>query len=227
MEAEKIVQGIYMIAGGDISSPEDASAFILDCSGELCMIDCGAGKSAAYIVENIEETDLHPSKITNLILTHCHVDHIGAASYLKEKYDVRVAAHDLDSEAIETGDPRRTASGWYGIRLPGVKVDTRLTGKNGAIDIGNRRIKWLHTPGHTPGSIAVYVDDHGQRILFGQDIHGPFDSDFDSDIIKWRESMADLIELEADILCEGHFGIFSPKEKVRKYIQSYLDRYAG
>jgi hypothetical protein len=34
-----------------------------------------------------------------------------------------------------------------------------------------------------------------------------------------------LLDLEADILCEGHFGIFQPKEKVRKYIERYLEEY--
>ncbi len=225
MESEKISQGIYMVGGSDISNPEDASVFIVDCGSELCMIDCGAGKSAGFIIENIEETGLNVSKIKTLILTHCHVDHIGAATFFKEKYQARVLAHSLDSDAIESGDPKKTASNWYGVRLPGTRVDVRLEGPDGMIEIGDRKINWLHTPGHTPGSIVVYIDEAGQRILFGQDIHGPFHPDFDSDILKWRESMGKVLRLEADILCEGHFGIFSPGERVKKYIQSYLDNY--
>jgi hypothetical protein len=38
--------------------------------------------------------------------------------------------------------------------------------------------------------------------------------------------MEKVLQLEADILCEGHFGIFSPGERVKKYIQSYLDNYS-
>jgi glyoxylase-like metal-dependent hydrolase (beta-lactamase superfamily II) len=225
MESEKIAHGIYMVGGADISNPEDASVFIVDCGSELCMIDCGAGKSAGFIIENIEETGLNPSKIKTLMLTHCHVDHIGALTYFKEKYQARVLAHSLDSDAIESGDSQKTASSWYGIRLPETKVNIRLEGSGGVFETGNRKINWLHTPGHTPGSIVIYIDAEGQRILFGQDIHGPFHSDFDSDILKWRESMEKVLDLEADILCEGHFGIFSSRERVKKYIQSYLDNY--
>jgi metallo-beta-lactamase class B len=227
MESEKIAQGIYMVGGADISSPEDASSFVIDCGEELCLIDCGAGKSARWIKENIEETGLDPNKLSTLILTHCHVDHIGAVSYFKEKYQVKVLAHSLDSDAIESGDSQKTASNWYGVSLPKTNIDIRLEGSRGMLEIGNRKINWLQTPGHTPGSIVVYIDTAGQRILFGQDIHGPFHPDFNSDISKWRESMGEVLKLEADILCEGHFGIFSPMEKVKKYIQSYLDNYAG
>jgi glyoxylase-like metal-dependent hydrolase (beta-lactamase superfamily II) len=226
MESERIAQDIFMVGGADISGPEDASSFVIDCGEELCLIDCGAGKSARSIVENIEETGLDPDKLSTLILTHCHVDHIGAATFFKDKYNTRLIAHSLDSDAIESGDPRKTASSWYGVRLPMTKVDTRLEGPGGTLEICSRKINWLHTPGHTPGSIVIYVESEGKRILFGQDIHGPFHQDFDSDTSKWRESMGEVLGLEADILCEGHFGIITPNEKVRRYIQSYLDNYA-
>ena len=61
--------------------------------------------------------------------------------------------------------------------------------------------------------------------MFGQDIHGPFNREWGSDIDQWRRSMERLLELEADILCEGHFGIFEPAHQVRQYIESYLRRY--
>ncbi len=227
MESEKIAQGIYMVGGGDISNPEDASVFVIDCGDELCMIDCGAGRSARFIVGNIEETGLDPSRLSSLLLTHCHVDHIGALSFFREKYKLKVYSHNLDADAIESGDPKKTASTWYGVKLPRTRVDFRLKEAEGIIDIGKRKINWLHTPGHTPGSVVFYIDDQGQRILFGQDIHGPFHRDFDSDISMWRESMEKVIALESDILCEGHFGIIKPAERVKNYIQGYLDTNAG
>jgi glyoxylase-like metal-dependent hydrolase (beta-lactamase superfamily II) len=39
--------------------------------------------------------------------------------------------------------------------------------------------------------------------------NGPFHVDFGLDIMQWRESMEKLLDLKADILCEGHFGIFT------------------
>jgi hypothetical protein len=42
----------------------------------------------------------------------------------------------------------------------------------------------------------------------------------------WRESMKKLLTLEADILCEGHFGVFQPAAEVQRFIEGYLKRYS-
>jgi hypothetical protein len=67
---------------------------------------------------------------------------------------------------------------------------------------------------YTPDSIVVHLGRGAQRILFGQDIHGPFHVDFGLDIMQWHESMKKLLDLKADILCEGHLGIYSPRNRV-------------
>ena len=53
-------------------------------------------------------------------------------------------------------------------------------------------------------------------------IHGPFASVFGSDIGVWRKSMHDLIALSADILCEGHYGVFRGEQAVREFIEDHL-----
>ncbi len=93
--------------------------------------------------------------------------------------------------------------------------------------IGEGRIVCLHTPGHTPGSISIILDRDGKRVLFGQDIHGPFADSFGSDLLAWRKSMEVLLGLQADILCEGHFGVVRPETEVERYIQNYLTVYGA
>ena len=46
--------------------------------------------------------------------------------------------------------------------------------------------------------------------------------DFNSNIDDWANSMKILISKEADILCEGHYGVYQPKEEVEKYIRGQL-----
>ncbi|MFY9399353.1 MAG: MBL fold metallo-hydrolase [Desulfomonilia bacterium] len=228
MAAETICEGVYLVGGASLSHFEDAMAFAVECSGELVLIDSGAGRGARALEMNIRSIAGGTAKPSTLILTHCHVDHIGSAKHLRDAFGCRVLAHELDAGAIETGDPALTAASWYGIALPKTPVDRRLKGDHEIITAADgQEFHCLHTPGHTPGSISVYLDRGGKRVLFGQDIHGPFSDEFNSDIALWRESMERLLELEADILCEGHFGIFTGKDRVRRYIQDYLDRYAG
>jgi glyoxylase-like metal-dependent hydrolase (beta-lactamase superfamily II) len=223
--AEIIAEGIYLIGGPNISRSDDATVFIVDFDSELVMIDAGAGGSSRILQKNMEALGLNPKAISTLILTHCHIDHIGSAPWFRDQFGCRIVMHDLDADAVEQGDPVMTAANWYETTFPPTRVDRRLTGAHVIIRFGEQELHCLHTPGHTPGSMAVYLDRAGKRILFGQDVHGPFMSSFRSNIEDWKQSMESLIALQADILCEGHFGIFQPRDKVEQYIRSYLRQY--
>jgi glyoxylase-like metal-dependent hydrolase (beta-lactamase superfamily II) len=222
---EEIITGVYLIGGSGITSADDAAIYLIDFAGTLVLIDTGAGKSFSQIVRNIEMLGLNPDNISNLILTHCHIDHIGSAPFFKNQYGIKVLIHELDAKAMETGDSLKTAANWYGTTFPPTKVDRKLSGSHEILKFGKEELHCLHTPGHTPGSISLYLDREGKRVLFGQDIHGPFHAAFGSDIEAWKKSMQNLLTLDADILCEGHFGIFQPKDKVRGYIERYLEEY--
>jgi glyoxylase-like metal-dependent hydrolase (beta-lactamase superfamily II) len=225
INSEEIIRGVYFIGGPNITSADDAAIYLIDFGPGLVMIDSGAGRSSRQIVRNIEMLGLNPADISRLILTHCHIDHIGSAPFFREKFRTKILIHDLDARALETGDSIKTAVDWYDTTFPPTAIDQKLNGPGDAITIGEEELHWLHTPGHTPGSISLYLDRDGKRILFGQDIHGPFHRAFGSDIEAWKNSMRALLALEADILCEGHFGIFQPKEKVIDYIERYLEEY--
>jgi glyoxylase-like metal-dependent hydrolase (beta-lactamase superfamily II) len=189
------------------------------------LIDAGAGKSFSQIVRNIEMLGLNPANLSCLILTHCHIDHIGSAPFFKKQFGTKILIHELDAKAVESGDSLKTAASWYGTTFPPMAVDRKLKGERETFNFGREELHCVHTPGHTPGSISLYLDRAGKRVLFGQDIHGPFHRDFESDIEAWKKSMQTLLALNADILCEGHFGIFQSQECVRDYIERYLEEY--
>ncbi|NPU84121.1 MAG: MBL fold metallo-hydrolase [Syntrophaceae bacterium] len=220
--AETIWDGIWLVGGPDVSRSDDAAVFVIDFHGELVMIDSGAGGSSKVLQRNIEQAGLDPKAISTLILTHCHIDHIGSAPFFRDQFNCKILIHELDTEALEAGDPVRTAANWYETDFPPTRVDRRLKGEEEVLTFGGEELHCLHTPGHTPGSIVVWLDRNGKRVLFGQDIHGPFMSAFRSNINDWRASMKKILALEPDILCEGHFGIFEPKEQVAAYIHRYL-----
>lgn len=221
-----IQKKVYQIGGSDMSHHQDASVFLVDVGNrETVMIDCGAGKSFDALITNMEALGFAPQIMRALILTHCHIDHIGSAAKFKSEFNPEIVAHEGDVDAIEGRNPAPTAASLYGVDYKPVHVDQILKGEKETLTIGDVDFHCLHTPGHTPGSISIYCDFDGTRILFGQDIHGPFDVTFGSDIQEWKDSMEKLLALEADILCEGHFGTYQPKGKVRAYIEGYLRRY--
>ena len=188
-------------------------------SETLILIDAGAEPSSGHrILDNVLASSFELDRVSHLLLTHGHVDHIGGVKTIVERTGCHVVCHEGDAEAIRTGDPFRTASSWYGVSLPHIEPDIVLVGDSGKISA----LEWIHVPGHTPGSIALTFASPDGLVLFGQDIHGPFSPDFDSDIDLWAESMRRLIALNADILCEGHFGVYRGADRVRRFIESHL-----
>lgn len=222
---QEIIRGVYLVGGSYMTQADDAAIYLVDFSGDLVLIDAGAGSSTGQIVRNIEMLGLDPHHVSHLILTHCHIDHIGSAPFFQSHYGTKLLIHELDAPPVESGDSIRTAANWYETSFPPTKIDRKLKGDHEILQIGMEELHCLHTPGHTPGSISIYLDRGGKRVLFGQDIHGPFHKAFGSNIEDWKKSMHLLLELDADILCEGHFGIFQPKERVREYIERYLEDY--
>jgi glyoxylase-like metal-dependent hydrolase (beta-lactamase superfamily II) len=190
--------------------------------GALVLIDCGAGPGWPRIRDEMVSVGLQPEQVHTLVLTHGHVDHIGAAHRVRAMSGCRVVAHQGDLGAIQSGDPVRTAAAWYDLELPGCPVDHVMTGERETLSFPRGDLALIHAPGHTPGSLVALTILGDRRVLFGQDIHGPFHPDFGSDLARWRESMATILALEADLLCEGHFGVFQPAARARRFIEGQL-----
>jgi glyoxylase-like metal-dependent hydrolase (beta-lactamase superfamily II) len=157
-----------------------------------------------------------------LLLTHCHFDHTGGAQAVKDEYGCRIVAHELDAMYLESGDNRVTGAVWYGARLEPFCIDTRLQGQESTLSIGSGTVTAIHCPGHSPGSVVYTTHIDGQLILFGQDIHGPVHSELLSDEKQYLDSLAKILNLKADLLLEGHFGIIETKHEVGEFIQSCI-----
>jgi glyoxylase-like metal-dependent hydrolase (beta-lactamase superfamily II) len=222
--AKAVCDRVYIVGGSGFSAPEDAYVYLVDAGSEQVLIDSGVGYGIDRIEENIRSLGFEPAGVWHIVATHCHIDHIGGLAAWKERYGTKVIAHDLDRAGIEGENNSLTAASMYGVDYRPVKVDTLLSGELQELMLGDLKFNFLHTPGHTPGSISVYIDTKDGRVLFGQDIHGPFSPAWGSDLKQWRVSMQKLLALKADVLCEGHAGIYRG-EKIKKYIESYLERY--
>jgi glyoxylase-like metal-dependent hydrolase (beta-lactamase superfamily II) len=220
----ELMKDIFIIGGPDITDSRDGCVYLIDM-GELVLVDSGAGWSVDKIINNINELGLDPQKLGTILLTHCHIDHIGGAPDIRKRDGSKLSIHELDAPPLENGDPILTAANWYQTSFYPTKVDRKWNSPEEIMEIGGEKIICLHTPGHTPGSLSIYLDKDGKRILFGQDLHGPLLEEFGSNLEDWDRSTKKLLDLEADILCEGHFGIYQTKRKVKDYILSYRRQY--
>ncbi len=74
-----IIDEVYLVGSDTLSGSGDCMVYAIGTEkNTICLIDAGT-RNAEKIVENIEKTPLKGRKISSLIITHLHFDHIGAA----------------------------------------------------------------------------------------------------------------------------------------------------
>ena len=223
----RITDEIWQVGGGNIpfdnqSGGGDAAVYLICLNGHAALVDAGCGPGMDKILTNIENTGVGLDAIEVLLLTHCHFDHTGGAAALKTRLGCRIRAHEAETAFLALGDNEVTAASWYGSRLVPFEVDDPIIGDETEIKLGGRIITALHMPGHSPGSVVYLLESDGRKVLFGQDVHGPLHPSLLSDQDQYYRSLEKMIRLEADILCEGHYGVYTGKEAVRDFIQSFL-----
>jgi len=216
----RVCDKIYMVGSSEISNGMDCCVYLVD-AGELVMIDAGAGRSTDRLIDNIQTLGFMPEQLTTLIITHAHIDHIGSAADLRDRYNLRVIAHTDDSDAIESG--QKVGAEHYGVRYRPCTVDEKLAGQTNELEIGLVKFDFMHVPGHTPGSMGVTMESEGKKVLFGQDIHGPYMPMWGGDPQLAIGSLEKIVQIEADILCEGHYGVIRPADEVKQFIREFLD----
>ena len=225
-QSQKVADRVWLVGGGDLSGPGDCLCYALDL-GELVLIDCGVGPGWDRICENLHAAGPEPTSIAHLVLTHCHIDHAGAAAAVAADTGCAVIAHALDAPALEKGDRRRSAASWYGTSLAPVAVTRTVRGSGETMELPLGALHLVHAPGHTPGSLVAWIDldePRGRtRLLFGQDVHGPLHNDFGSNHEDWQRSLRALLALEADVLCEGHYGVIRGRNEVRRFIEQFVE----
>ena len=219
----KIVENLWQVGGAEYTTVEDAAAYLLRFGDKAALIDAGCGNANDMMIENISEALPPNVAIEYLFLTHCHYDHTGGADKIRDCYGCKIVAHELDAIYLEKGDSTVTAATWYGARMEPLVLDHKFNSKSETYQIGKGQLGAHHCPGHSPGSVIYLVELDSIRVLFGQDVHGPLDDSFLSDRDDYNRSLEFMIQLNADILCEGHLGIYRGRQEVRRFIQSYLN----
>ena len=127
----------------------NCSIFGDEQSREAVVID--PGDEIESIQEILERHGLH---VKAIVITHAHIDHIGGAQKLKAATGAPVYMNANDQPLYDTIDMQ---ANWLGMPVPErtkIDVDAREGGK---LALGAAEFQLIHTPGHTQGSISVWI----------------------------------------------------------------------
>ena len=219
----EIMGNLWQVGGAEYTSVEDAAIYLIRFGEKAALIDAGCGGAHDSLAANISDILPPDVEIEYLFLTHCHYDHSGGAAAVRDQFGCRIVAHELDASYLEDGDSTVTAANWYGARMEPLKIDIKIKNIEETFKVGAGRIVAHHCPGHSPGSVVYLAELDSNLVLFGQDVHGPLDAAFLSNRDDYKRSLKFLAGLDADILCEGHFGVYQGKTEVNQFIRTYLD----
>ncbi len=119
-------------------------------AGDCVIID--AGLDAHRLISFLQQQKLNPVAV---VLTHGHIDHIAAVPALREQFPaMKVYIHKLDAALL--AEPLANLSAMTGEDFNTENADCLLNDKD-TIEPAGIKLKVLHTPGHTPGGISLYL----------------------------------------------------------------------
>ena len=122
-------------------------------SGDGVIID--PGDEADRILAAVEASG---ARITHILGTHAHLDHVGAVAPVKRALDVPFALHAGDFPLLRELPAHGRTFGFPALEVPEVDIDlsevTEIPFGDGTIDV-------VHTPGHTPGGVTFLFDGQG------------------------------------------------------------------
>ena len=140
-----------MILKGWVLGELSTNCFLLvdESSKEAVLIDPGCFHED--IVRFIESNTL---KVKYIIATHGHIDHIGGVDAFKDRFGAYVVAHEKEVEMFSS--VTKNLSLWVG-RAAKVQTPHILVKDGDILRVGSIELHLIHTPGHTPGSISIWI----------------------------------------------------------------------
>lgn len=214
----RITDNVYVLSGsyfGAVGNRDTlGDVYGIRTADGIILIDCGNPDTGiAMVKETLAYYRINDS-ITHLIVTHAHHDHCGSARVIQEAGALVIVGAEDERQCIGGGlvDQKTPfeLSHAFPTFIPDITVaddcEKSFAGLN---------IKFYKTPGHTPGSMSVFINIDGKKILFTGDALQPAGGQLDSVSFGWQgdvgfsresvvSSMMKLMDVDIDIILPGH-----------------------
>jgi glyoxylase-like metal-dependent hydrolase (beta-lactamase superfamily II) len=216
---DQISEHVYFI----VSRSLDSNITFIKSGDHEILIDSGTGLYTSNLDEDLQTRGSSIQTITDVILTHSHIDHIGGIIPLLKAGSPKLYLHEAEAEPINQGDMSLTLGNTFGVDLPPFKIDVKLN-EGDVLDFDEVKLRVFHTPGHSAGSITMEIEDTGILLtgdtLFPGGSFGRVDFPTGSPE-KLVDSLRRISEMQFEIGLPGHMNAM--KHNARQSAMSSYD----
>ncbi|MBV6340396.1 MBL fold metallo-hydrolase [Candidatus Magnetobacterium casense] len=150
IEVKRIVVGSLEVNCYLLIDEQSREAVVIDPGDEpdriLSFVEEGIGGSGGSGGSSIA--------LKRIVCTHTHFDHIGAVPELKEATKAELIFHAAETTTYESS---RDMAAFWGFSIDHLPRPDRYVAEGDVIKLGDIPLEVMHTPGHTPGSICLYI----------------------------------------------------------------------
>lgn len=186
---------------------------------------CPEGRDDCFVIDPGDDLDQildmvkdSGRKLTDILLTHGHFDHMLSAPQLKRLTGARVHVHEGDKDMLNSPTLNLFQQAWCRLPLLPVEPDVVYQGDNIETSVCGVNITVLHTPGHTPGGACYLLKD--EHIMFSGDTvfaYGYGRVDFPGGDVKLlTQSLKRIIRMPGDITVYSGHGEVSNIERITR-----------
>jgi hydroxyacylglutathione hydrolase len=147
-----------MVIDRIVVGPIQCNCYIVadESSGKAYLIDPGAESSE--LISYVQKTQW---ELQAILITHCHIDHIGGINTVTAQRSVPVLLHPADEFLYNDVTMQARLFGVTPSYLHASQPSPRpgALGEELSFEFGSSKLSVLHTPGHTPGSVCFHAED--------------------------------------------------------------------
>ncbi len=115
---DKIADSIYFL----VSRSMDSNITFIQSGDHHILVDTGTGMNYAALDKYLQNIGSSHSSITDIVLTHSHIDHIGGVIPLVESGSPKIHLHKAEAEPINNGNMNQTLADTFGADLPPLNI---------------------------------------------------------------------------------------------------------
>lgn len=231
---EKTIQTIDLNFMG---MPGTIASYLIPHEGGIVLVESGPGSTIEGLKNGLQARGFAVSDVTDVLLTHIHLDHAGAAGWLARQ-GAQIYVHEVGAPHMLNPEKLLASAGriygdmmdkLWGEFLPVPKEKLTVLKDGDVVEIGDLRFQALDTPGHAYHHFAYLFEDvcfsgdiGGVRIGGHRHIRVPMPPpEFNLEL--WRESLARLRAQPFKRIAPTHFGIYNDPDWHLNALDKALD----